>query len=53
MDGNRVTLQETIFYAESGGQESDSGSSGEHKALIDADSPIVSTFADVENERRY
>ncbi|MFC3627315.1 alanine--tRNA ligase-related protein [Vogesella amnigena] len=28
VDGNRITLRETIFYAESGGQESDRGSIG-------------------------
>lgn len=33
VDGNRVTLQATIFYAESGGQESDSGSIGGQPVL--------------------
>lgn len=33
MDGNAITLDKTIFYAFSGGQESDSGTIGKFKVL--------------------
>lgn len=33
VDGNRITLDETIFYAFSGGQESDAGTIGGHRVL--------------------
>lgn len=33
VDGNDVTVEETIFYAESGGQESDAGTIGGHAVV--------------------
>ena len=33
VDGNKVTLEETIFFAFSGGQESDHGSIGGYEVL--------------------
>src|SRR5262245_24320446 len=33
VDGNQVTVAETIFYAFSGGQESDTGTIGGHRVL--------------------
>lgn len=58
--GAQVTLESTIFYAFSGGQESDSGSIGgqpvlaqQAQAIIAADSAIVSAFSDQERQRRY
>ncbi len=46
--GNDVTLAETIFYAFSGGQESDAGSIGGHAVVAarKADGDIVYTLAD-------
>ncbi|MCP5371588.1 MAG: alanyl-tRNA editing protein [Hyphomicrobiales bacterium] len=50
VDGPRVTLAETIFYAESGGQESDAGTIAGHpvlEALMGADgADIVYTLPD-------
>jgi Ser-tRNA(Ala) deacylase AlaX len=48
VDGNDVTVDETIFYAESGGQESDAGTLG-GRAVVRAhkrDLDIVYTLAD-------
>jgi Ser-tRNA(Ala) deacylase AlaX len=48
VDGNDVTVDETIFYAESGGQESDAGTIG-GRAVVRAhkrDLDIVYTLAD-------
>jgi Ser-tRNA(Ala) deacylase AlaX len=33
VDGDRVTVAETVFFAESGGQESDAGTIGGHRVL--------------------
>jgi len=33
VDGNRITVSETIFYAFSGGQESDAGTIGGYEVL--------------------
>lgn len=33
VNGNQITVKETIFYAFSGGQESDFGTIGNHRVL--------------------